>query len=243
MNRYIIAIIGALIAAGAASFLIRAAQEKRRKEQQMLLEPGQIVWNGDYNEVQYVMHDRSVVTTPAVPLQILHYNGESIDPIEAIIESSPTCSIKDVIYMILSIKEESPLKVQALLYHIYCYVLTLQHKDLLEDGTVKFQAYEDGIFIPEFREILGTEDDFTLPYDKKKNEAAIKKDPDVYNMARIICRMYDGMSGELMMGFIKGTVIYKMARKSDDMAVERDEAFSTYNIIIGDLMRMSAARH
>ena len=44
------------------------------------------------------------------------------------------------------------------------------------------------------------------------------------------------------MGFIKGTVVYKMAYKSADKAVERDEAFSTYNIIIGDLLRMSAAR-
>ena len=145
MNNYIIAIIGALIATGVCNILIRMAQEKRRKEQQMLLEPGQIIWNGDYNEVHYVMCDHSVVITPAVPLQILHFNGESIDPIEAIIENHPTCSIKDVVYMILSIKEESPLKVQALLYQVYGYVLTLQHKDLLEDGTMKFEAYEDGI--------------------------------------------------------------------------------------------------
>lgn len=241
MNNYIIAIIGALIATGVCNILIRMAQEKRRKEQQMLLEPGQIIWNDNYNEVHYVMCDHSVVITPAVPLQILHFNGESIDPIEAIIENHPTCSIKDVVYMILSIKEESPLKVQALLYQVYGYVLTLQHKDLLEDGTLKFEAYEDGIFIPELREILGTEDDFVLPYNKEK-DAVIKSDPDVYNMVRTICRMYDGMCGEIMMGFIKGTVVYKMAYKSADKAVERDEAFSTYNIIIGDLLRMSAAR-
>lgn len=198
-----------------------------------LKRPQRILWDDEHDSILYTMADGTDIMTKELNIDELGFNGYTMaTPARALIEQETKLNVKEAIYIILSCKEISPLKVQAILYYIYGCGLVLQHREIFKG---KFEATPDGIFETEIDRILGREDDLILP-SKPEYDDLIYKDPDAYALINFICTLYRKNSGEEMMGFLKHKVPYCVAMNTD-RAIDRDVVYSAFNITISKLAK------